>query len=104
MIHLTENTPILLATQAADFRKGIDGFVAVCSQQLHQDPRCGTLFVFVNRPATMIRILAYETNGFYLITKRLSRGRFKYWPRQDGPLCSLQAHKLRQLLLNELGA
>ena len=104
MIHLTADSHILLATQAADFRKGIDGFVSICSQQLHQDPRSGTLFVFINRAATMIRILHFETNGYYLVTKRLSRGRFKRWPKAQSELCSLRAHTLRQLLLNALEA
>ena len=102
MIHLTADTTVLLSTHAADFRKGIDGFVAICSQQLHQDPRDGTLYVFINRSATMIRILSYESNGYYLITKRLSRGRFKHWPKASQPISAIQAHTLRQLLLNTL--
>jgi len=102
MIHLTAQTSIMIATEASDFRKGIDGFVAICSQQLQQNPRSGTLFVFINRAATMIRILCYESNGYYLITKRLSRGRFRYWPKANQPLSTIQAHTLRQLLLNAL--
>jgi len=104
MIHLTAETQILLATNAADFRKGIDGFVAICSHQLQQDPRNGSLYVFINRAATMIRILKYESNGYYLVTKRLSKGRFTHWPKADEGLCSVQAHTLRQLLLNTLKA
>ena len=102
MIRLTASTPILFATDAADFRKGIDGFVAICSQQLHQDPRSGSLYVFINRAATMIRILSYESNGYYLITKRLSRGRFHHWPTVGNAISLGQAHTLRQLLLNTL--
>jgi len=74
MIHLTADTRILLAHEASDFRKGIDGFVAICSQTLQQDPRNGTLFVFINRAATMIRILSYESNGYYLITNQSATG------------------------------
>lgn len=102
MIHLTAETRILLATNASDFRKGIDGFVAICSQQLQQDPRDGSLYVFINRAATMIRILKYESNGYYLVTKRLSKGRFTHWPKANEQLCTVQAHTLRQLLLNTL--
>ena len=36
MIHLTANTKILLATQPADFRQGIDGLAAVCKQRLSE--------------------------------------------------------------------
>lgn len=70
VIHLTAGTPILFATDA-DFRKGIDGFVAIRSQQLHKNSRNGSLYVFFNRSATMIRILSYESNCYYMITKRL---------------------------------
>jgi len=98
MIHLTATTPILLAREPADFRAGIDGLVARCQQHLQQDPRSGTLYVFINRAATMIRILAYDQNGYVLMTKRLSQGRYRGWPRRGEPVRPLQAVQLRQLL------
>jgi transposase len=54
MIHLTADTAILIATQPADFRKGIDGFVGLCQQDLAQNPRSGTLYVFINRAANRV--------------------------------------------------
>jgi transposase len=102
MIHLTATTPIRLAREPADFRSGIDGLVARCQQHLRQDPRSGTLYVFINRRATMIRILAYDHNGYVLMTKRLSRGRFRGWPRAGQALSVLQAVQLRQLLAGAL--
>ena len=81
MLHLTEKTPIILALQAVDFRKRIDGLAALCEQYLDEVPRSGQLFVFINRAKTMIRVLCYEENGYWLATKRLSRGRYKLWPK-----------------------
>ena len=98
MIHLTASTPILVATEPADFRKGIDGFAALCQQRLAQNPRCGTLFVRINRAATMIRLLAYESNGYWLMTKRLSKGRYRGWPKGPAPINPIAAQQLRQLL------
>jgi transposase len=98
MIPLTANTPILLATAPVDFRRGIDGLAALCQHGLHQNPRSGTLYVFINRRATMMRILAYEHNGYWLMTKRLSQGRYRGWPRAGEPLSRLHAVQLRQLL------
>jgi hypothetical protein len=98
MIYLTHNTPILIAITPADFRKGIDGLAAVCKQQLAQNPRSGTLFVFINRSKTMVRVLVYEKNGFWLMTKRLSRGTFTGWPRATQPMSAMDATHLRQLL------
>lgn len=98
MILLTANTPILLAVKPADFRCGIDGFVAICRQQLKQDPRSGILFVFINRKKTMIRALSYDGTGFWLMTKRLSKGNFSNWPTAKEAISPMQAKHLRLLL------
>jgi len=98
MILLTANTPILLAINPVDFRCGIDGFVAICRRQLAQDPRSGILFVFINRNKTMIRALSYDGTGFWLMTKRLSKGKFEHWPSAKEAITSMQAKDLRLLL------
>ena len=103
MIHLTADTHILLATQPADFRQGIDGLAAVCRNRLLGDPRSGTLFVFINRSKTMIRTLAYDGTGFWLMTKRLSTGKFPYWPTANEAIHPLAAKHLRQLLVGDRG-
>jgi len=101
MIQLTAHTPILLATQATDFRKGIDGMVAVCRHVLDQNPQNGTYFVFINRSKTMIRVLAYDGSGFWLMTKRLSKGRFQGWPKSTSTVSTLEAKRLSRLILGQ---
>lgn len=101
MIRLASNTPILIATQAQDFRKGIDGFAGLCTNHFQQNPQNGTLYVFINRSKTMIRLLAYERNGYWLMTKRLSKGAFRAWPKSAQPMSTLAATQLRQLLNND---
>jgi len=99
MIQLTAHMRILVAIEPADFRKGIDGLARVCREQLNQDPFKGTLFVFRNRRATSIKILAYDGQGFWLCQKRFSKGRFRYWPNNSTSLTNtLQAHQLAVLL------
>jgi transposase len=98
MIHLTSQTKILIATQPVDFRQGIDGLAAVCKQHLGSEPRSGTLFVFINRNKTMVRALVYDKNGFWLMTKRLSKGKFSGWPTGHAPINDMAAKHLRQLL------
>lgn len=102
MIPLTATTPIVLATAPVDFRAGIDGMVARCQHHLQQNPRSGTLYVFINRRATMIRILVYDTNGYWLMTKRLSQGRYRGWPARGQPVSARHAVQLRQLLTGAL--
>ena len=80
MLYLTAQTKVLLATQPVDFRRQLDGLIALCQQQLKQNPRSGHLFVFINRSRTMIRMLCYEEHGYWLATKRLSKGHYTLWP------------------------
>ena len=99
MIQLTAQTHILLATQPADFRAGIDGLAALCRTRLDTNPRSGSLFVFINRSKTMIRALTYDGTGFWLMTKRLSTGKYKDWPKTAAAINPVAAKYLRALLL-----
>lgn len=98
MIHLTAQTPILLASQPVDFRKQFDGLIALCAQQLEHNPRSGVRFVFINRARTMIRILTYDGSGYWLATKRLSQGRFTQWPTATDKTAVIDAKALMNLL------
>ena len=80
MIQLTPQMRILLAVEPADFRKGIDGLAQLCRQRLQDDPLSGALFVFANRRRKALKLLVYDGQGFWLCQKRLSQGRFNWWP------------------------
>lgn len=101
MIQVTPHMRILLATDPADFRNGIDGLARLCSQQLQSDPFSGYVFVFRNKKATAIKILVYDGQGFWLCHKRLSQGRFKWWLQKEGDRYNLlAAHQLQMLIWN----
>jgi len=92
---------ILVAVEPVDFRKGIDGLAGVCRNEIGKDPFSGYLFVFRNRRATAIKILAYDGQGYWLCQKRLSTGRFGSWPGDHGALIhELAAHELQLLVWN----
>jgi transposase len=55
-------------------------------------------FVFFNRNRTQIRILRYDDNGFWLMTKRLSRGHFSLPNSASVTTDSLTAAELSQIL------
>ena len=99
MIQLTPQMRLLVAVEPADFRRGIDGLARVCREALAADPFSGTLFVFRNQRGTSVKILAYDGQGFWLCQKRLSKGRFEYWPGRAGEVQrELLAHELTVLL------
>jgi transposase len=99
MIQITPQMRILVAIQPADFRKGIDGLARICRESLADDPFSGAVFVFRNRRATAIKALIYDGQGFWLCQKRLSTGRFSWWPGRKGQAsATLAAHQLLVLL------
>jgi len=99
VIQVTPQMRVLVAIKPADFRRGIDGLARVCRAELGSDPFSGTVFVFRNRSRTAIKALVYDGRGFWLCHKRLSSGRFRYWPSSpDERVTRLQAHELQVLL------
>ena len=81
MIQFTAHMRILVATNPLDMRKGIDGVAATCQQVLQENPMSGAVFLFISRSRKHVRILTYDGQGYWLCTKRLSSGRFPYWPK-----------------------
>lgn len=98
MIPVTSSTRILVAVEPVDFRRQLDGLMAHCRQHLSANPMSGTLYVFINRSKTMIRVLTYDGTGMWLMTKRLSHHRFTGWPTQGKPVSALSAKQLMQLI------
>lgn len=100
MIQLTPHMQIFVAIENIDCRKGIDGLAATCRQKLSQDPFSGALFLFRNSAHNTLKILVYDGQGFWLCTKRLSKGRFHWWPADAETLVKIHAHDLQTLLGN----
>jgi transposase len=90
---------ILVAVEAVDFRRGIDGLAQVCREVLAADPFSGTVFVFRGRAGTSIKLLTFDGQGYWLCQKRLSKGRFRWWPgKAESKSAHLLAHELQVLI------
>jgi transposase len=101
MIQITPQMRVLVATEPVDFRRGIDGLAAICRSVLSSDPFSGTVFVFRSRSGKAIRLLVFDGQGYWLATKRLSTGRFQFWPvpgKEGEAASTLAAHQLQVLL------
>ena len=72
MIQLTAQMRILVAVEAVDFRKRIDGLAALCRSVLDSDAFSGTVFVFRSRSGKAIRALCHDGQGFWLCENQLS--------------------------------
>lgn len=102
MLQVSPTTKIFIAVHPIDFRAGIDSLFGQCQNLLRQDPYAGHVFIFRNKRANAIKILTYDGQGFWLCLKRLSKGKFTWWPTSDrqGAIFSLPANRLSVLLYN----
>jgi transposase len=101
MLAIVPQMRLLVAVEPVDFRRGIDGLAAVCRQRLQVEPMSGALFIFGSRNRKSIKILAYDGQGFLLFQKRLSQGKFGWWPTPQGQAVHpLEARQLQLLLWN----
>ena len=98
MIQITPQMKILVAIEAVDGRKGIDSLARLCEEKLESNPFSGCLFIFRSRRGTSIRLLCYDGQGFWLAQKRLSKGRFLWWPTGKQAARTLEVHQAQMLL------
>ncbi len=93
-----EGKAVYLACGQTDMRKSINGLSAIVESSFKLDPFNGALFVFCNRKRDRVKILEWDTDGFWLYFKRLEKGRFK-WPSADNEATmELTAEELSILL------
>jgi transposase len=97
MFRFDARLKVYVHREAVDFRKSINGLAALVEQALGLDPFAAALYVFGNRRRNRVKILGWETNGFWLLLKRLEAERF-VWPRADEAVIELTIEQLHWLL------
>lgn len=90
---------VYLARGSTDMRKSIDGLAVLVQEVFELDPFSPNLFVFCNRKRDKLKILYWDTNGFWLYYRRLEKGRFQ-WPSEgdDSTPLKITHRQLRWLL------
>ena len=97
MITVPPGLRIMVASEPIDFRKGLDGMVAVVQRHLGFDPFAGDLFVFRSKRSDRIKVVAWDGTGLFLFYKRLEEGRFTWPPIRQGAM-TLTAAQFAMLL------
>ena len=88
---------VYIACGYTDLRRGIDGLATLVQQQFNLDPFSNTLFLFCGRRTDRIKALYWCGDGYILLYKRLSNGRFQ-WPRSEAELRLLDPQSFRWLM------
>jgi transposase len=75
---------VYLARGSTYMRKSIDGLAILVQLEFNLDPFSSSLFVFCNKQRNKLKILHWDTNGFWLYYRRLERGKFHWPPHNTG--------------------
>jgi transposase len=97
MFRFDAQCKVYVHREAVDFRKSINGLAALVEQTMSLDPFAAAVYVFANGRRNRVKILGWETNGFWLLMKRLEADRF-VWPRADEAVIELTVEQLHWLL------
>ena len=97
MIDLSRVTNYYVACGYTDLRLGIDGLAAIVMTQYGVELQEDSLFLFCGRRTVRIKALYWSSDGYVLLYKRLSNGRFQ-WPRNETVLQKLEPQSFRWLM------
>lgn len=77
MIFGRQASRVLVYESPVDMRKSFDGLQAVASLVTQEDVLSGSLYLFMNRSKTILKVLFWDRTGWCVVAKRLERGRFE---------------------------
>lgn len=75
---------VFVAREPVDMRCGFDALEGRIIEHLDHDPQSGHLFLFFNRGRNRVKILVWESSGYWILYKRLEHGRFAIFDRAEG--------------------
>lgn len=65
-------------------RKSFSGLTGAVIDIVDHDPQSGHLFLFLNARRTMLKALIWEPSGYWVLAKRLEKGRFPVFDKASG--------------------
>lgn len=88
----------MIACGRTDLRRGVDGLAAIIQEQFQMDPgEKDILFLFCGSRSDRIKGLVFEGDGYLLLYKRLSNGRFQ-WPRNKQEAMSISQEQFEWMM------
>lgn len=90
MLALTTERKIFAYRNPVDMRKSFDGLLAVTKRFLREDPLSGAVFLFHNRKRNYVKLLVWDRTGYVLYAKRLERGKFKIFLKEEKQILTEQ--------------
>jgi transposase len=80
MLHLSASCRHYLHQGATDMRKGFDSLCGIVSGELQMNVLSGSVFIFINKKQTQVKLLLWEGDGLAVYYKRLEKGTYEVPP------------------------
>lgn len=77
MFSLSESNKFMVCTSAVDLRKGVDPLSRMVRSN-SMIPTDGSVYVFMNRTRTRMKLLHWERGGYVIFYKRMEQGRISH--------------------------
>lgn len=74
------NVRAYVCREYVDMRNAIDGLAQLVKPLMDKEVLDGSVYVFLGKTRNKVKLLVWDRHGFWLLYKRLERGRF---PRPD---------------------
>lgn len=75
MFFPTGQVRVFVYGEPVNLRLSFDGLYALTKHRLGQDPLSGSLYAYINRRATQIKVLYFDRMGLCIWSMRLEQGR-----------------------------
>jgi hypothetical protein len=98
VIQVAPNSTIFVVTKPIRFIGRLKSTVGICRDLLEIEPMDGAYIVFRNRMGTMLRVIFYDGDGFWLCEKTFSKGSLPPWNNTPNGLSEITARELSVLL------
>jgi transposase len=99
MLHLSASCKYYLHRSATDMRKGFDSLCGIVTSQMQMNVLSGSVFIFINKKHTQVKLLLWEGDGLALYYKRLEKGTYEVpWINNNSKDISIGHEALQHIL------
>jgi transposase len=86
MICFDASIQVFVSLEPIDFRKGLHGLLALVVSVFNQPAPGPHMFLFRDRTGRKIKVIYWDKNGFILLYKCLSTGKFQFPKLKNGEM------------------
>ena len=77
MLHLSASCQYYLYRGPTNLRKGFDSLCGIITSELQMNALSGSVYIFINKKHSQVKLLLWEGDGFSIYHKRLERGTYE---------------------------